>query len=59
MGEYSGYIRSETDSTTYSWIYRSDFENYDNLYIDAREAGNILRFVNDLENYNVNVIYIP
>ena len=37
----------------------SSFKNYEKISIDSREEGNLLRFVNDLENHNVKVNYVP
>ena len=44
---------------SYAWIYLSSFENYEEIYIDGREEGNLLRFINDLKDHNVKSYYVP
>ncbi len=59
MGEYTGYILKSPIRKAYCWKYYSSFKNYENISIDAIEGGSLLRFVNDLEDHNVNAIVVP
>ncbi len=59
MGEYTGYIVKKPKINSYCWEYYSSFKNYEKISIDSTDGGTLLRFVNDLENHNAEVLYIP
>ena len=57
IGEYTGYVK-EYSNQDYSWAYKSTI-NGKQLVIDSLKGGNLLRFVNDLDNHNVIELYLP
>ena len=59
IGEYTGVIMKYGSSMNYSWMYPSSLPGYENLQINGNNAGNLLRFVNDLENHNCYIAYVP
>ena len=45
--------------SNYAWDYLSSFEGYEKLILDSQSSGNLLRFVNDLDDHNVGVFQVP
>lgn len=50
LGEYTGIFKNRGESTDYAWRYQSDMEP--TLNVDSKHIGNMLRYVNDLDDYN-------
>jgi hypothetical protein len=56
IGFYTGLVRNKGENSAYSWAY---YLKNKIASLDARYAGNLLRFVNDFPPYNLDVKYIP
>jgi hypothetical protein len=63
IGEYTGDLVEELDDGSYAWNYPSkefykDELNIPNLSMDAKYAGNGIRFSNHSENHNASTHYV-
>ena len=57
LGECTGLVGKGYDGYNYAWRYPSLYKKK-KLYIDAYHFGNCFRFVNDLMDYNLEVVYL-
>ena len=59
LGEYTGEISKDLADKTYAQEFSPQIQGYTGISIHSLKMGNLLRFVNDLGEYNVDKINIP
>lgn len=64
VGEYTGVLTEDDSDSDYQWTYKGEVRRNSStkpleLSTDARYAGNLMRFVNDGPNPNIDSVFVP
>lgn len=57
VGFFSAEIVEKYQDLKYSWTYPSKVTGTTELHINAQEAGNLMKYVNDVSNHNIRPKY--